>query len=161
MKRLLSLASALALSLAALFAPAALARSWGGWSDTTARTVGASSTQYAYLLGPGAAFSSTESARQRTAPGDAYISNLYVTTISAQPATGSLVCTVRVNGADTDANGNANHTVTIAANAAAGTFQGTQGGSMKVGQGGAVDLKCVNNASGSSAGISDVLFLIN
>lgn len=160
MKRMLSLVFALALSLAVLFAPAARARSWGGWSDTTARTVGASSTQYAYLLGPGAAFSSTESARQQTAPGEAYLSNLYITTLSSQPGTGSLVCNVRVAGADTDTDG-ASMIVTVAANAAAGTFQAMPTGSMRIRQGQLVDLKCVNNASGTSAGISDLRFLIN
>jgi hypothetical protein len=155
MKRKLTLA----LITLALCAASALASSWQGWSDTTARTVSASSTQYTYLLGPGAAFSSTESARTQTAPAEGYISDFYITTISAQPSTGSLICSVRVNGADTDVDGDG-MTVTIAANAAAGTFRGVDtkstsaGGSVRVKERQTVALKCVNNASGTSAGIS-------
>jgi hypothetical protein len=154
MKRIFSLIITLA-----LFACIAFASSWHGWSDTTARSVTGSSTQYAYLLGPGAAFSSTESSRQQTAPDKGYIQNLYITTISSQPGDGSLTCRVRVNASDSDGDGET-LVVTIPVNSAAGTYSIVKS-SLRIERGDKVDLKCVNAATTTSAAISEVRFALN
>jgi hypothetical protein len=125
----------------------------GGWSDTTARTVGASSTQYLYPLNPGAASNSTETNRQNRIPSTFTFSNLYITTISTQGNDGALTCTIRVNGS-TDSS----LSVAISANAVAGTFSDTTH-SVSLSAADLISLKCVNASASTSAGISEVRFL--
>ncbi len=74
------------------------------------------------------------------------IKNLYVNTNSTQPASGSLVFTVQKGGVDTAI------TTTVAANTAAGQFTDTTNSVTGV-SGDQLQLKIVNNATGTSAAI--------
>lgn len=107
-------------------------------------TVGAGVTTYANLFGGLTSFSTTESSRQSLVTNSGNISRLYVRTSNTQPGTGALVFTLRVNGVDTAL------TVTVAANAVAGTFSDTVN-SVAVNAGDLISLKLVNGASGTSA----------
>ena len=77
------------------------------------------------------------------------ISSLYITTSTAQPASGSMVCTVRKNGANTAV------TLTIAASAAAGTFSDTTNSFTFV-AGDLISIGFNNSATVSSAAIYGV-----
>lgn len=125
----------------------------GGWTDGTTRTVGASSTQYQYLMGPGTTFNGTETNRQNVLPDGFTISRLYIRTSSTQPNDGALTCTVRDNATDTSV------VVTIAANSAAGTFSDTSN-SASIAAGHLVSLKCVNASASTSAGVFDMRFVM-
>lgn len=86
----------------------------------------------------------TESAVQVLAPCAGTLKNFYVRTVSSQPASGSLVLTLRKNASDQSI------TVTYAAGAAAATASDTTH-SFTVAAGDLLTLKAVNNASGNSA----------
>lgn len=72
--------------------------------------------------------------------------NFYLRTASAQPASGTLVCTVTINGVDSAI------TFTVAAGAAAGTYSDTTH-SASISAGDRIGFKLVNNATGVSAHI--------
>jgi hypothetical protein len=74
------------------------------------------------------------------------LTKLYVQTSTAQPATGSLVCTVRKNSVDQAL------TLTIAAGSAAGVFSDLVN-SMTVAQGDLMGMKFQNNATTVSANV--------
>lgn len=76
------------------------------------------------------------------------LSTMVVETADAQPASGSMVITLQVNGADSGL------VATVAANAAAGTFTAAAGVSVAVGDN--LRFKLVNNASALSATIMSV-----
>lgn len=120
----------------------------GGASVTAASTL---FNTFAYMgsnsatIGP--TFNATEANRQIISPVAGTLRNLYVRTISAQPAGGSLVLTVRINGVDTGI------TITIAAEAAAGTFSDTTHTAAIV-AGDLISFSGLNNDGGStSAGL--------
>jgi hypothetical protein len=87
--------------------------------------VNAASTMYANFIftggiaGSGSTWNATEAVRQCLSPVAGTLKNLCVRTGDAQPANGSLVLTVRINGVATAV------TITIAAAAAAATFSDT------------------------------------
>ena len=74
------------------------------------------------------------------------LKDFYLRTVSAQPASGSLVCTVQINGSDTAI------TFTVAASGGAGNYSDTTH-SVSVASGDRVGFKLVNNATGASAQI--------
>ena len=91
----------------------------------------------------------TESNRQISVKVATTCSRLYIRTSSAQPGTGSLVVTVRKNGADTAI------TLTITAGGAAGTFTDLVN-TVSFAAGDLLSIKIVNNASSTSATIMEV-----
>jgi hypothetical protein len=120
-------------------------------------TVAASTT--AYYLPYSATTSATESRVQFPAPFAGTVKNFYVCVSSAsntQSATGSLVLTVRKNGAATGL------TVTLAAGATFTTVQSDTNAahSFTVGAGDLLSLQVVNNATATSAGISSCSVVI-
>jgi uncharacterized cupredoxin-like copper-binding protein len=108
-------------------------------------TVSSAATNYFSLGGGTAAGNATEANRQTMVPIAGTARNLYVATSSTQSAGGSLVFTVRKNGADTAL------TLTIPASTAAGTFSDTTN-SFSVAAGDKLSLK-VANGTGTSAAI--------
>lgn len=108
-------------------------------------SVTASTTQYAPIAGQNN-FNSTEAARQFVMPVAGTLKNLYVVTGTNQPASGSIVITVRENGVDQAL------TLTVAANATANTFSDVTH-SFAFDAGALISIKFVNNATGGSANI--------
>lgn len=98
--------------------------------------------------------SATEADVQIPMPIAGTIGKLYLTTTTAQPASGSSVFTLRKNGADTTV------IVTIAANAAAGTYSDLAH-SFNVVAGDLIDIKWVNNASATSTHVRRIIFSIS
>src|SRR6185312_4610532 len=112
-------------------------------SNYTSTAQAASSTNYYGNLFRGVPENaSTEWATQMIVPRAATLQNLYVGISGTQSATGSLVCTVRVNSASTAI------TITIPAGAttASNPFPDLTH-TASVSQGDSVDLQCVNNAT--------------
>lgn len=114
------------------------------YSSGLAGTVAGSST--AYLGMHPQAANATEANVQAQAPFTGTKKLLRLRTLTAQPAGGSMVVTLRIGAADTGV------TFTIAAGAAAGTFADTTN-SAAVTAAQAESIKCVNNAAGASAQI--------
>jgi len=120
--------------------------------NNVAVTLGTSTTSFISFC----AFTtnSAETSRQIIVPISGTIKNLYVLTSSQQSANNSQVCTVRKNGSNTAV------TVTIAANAAAGTFSDTTN-TVSVAAGDRLALQVQNNAaSGTAAQIVSVAIII-
>lgn len=110
-------------------------------------TVGAGVTSHVHLLGGGS--SATEAIVQMAMPYAGEMSRLYLITGGAQPGTGSLVATVRVNGAS------AQLTRTLAAGSAAGTYSDLTH-RVRVKQGDLVSLQVLNNAAAASAPLRSI-----
>jgi hypothetical protein len=110
-------------------------------------TVPGSSTNYLGMHPQ--APNATEANVQAQAPFAGTMRNLRFRTLTAQPAGGNMVVTLRVGLADTSV------TFTIAAGAAAGTFSDVSN-TAAVTAAQAQSLKCVNNAAGASAQIGAV-----
>ncbi len=110
-----------------------------------AAQVTASTTAYA-PIGSTSNFNATENNRQAIIPRPALVSNLVIVTATSQPASGSIVYTIRKNGVDTAI------TITIPANQAAGTFTDSTN-SVQFAANDLISLKAVNNATGNSAQI--------
>ncbi|MCX6596159.1 MAG: hypothetical protein NTV70_07310 [Acidobacteria bacterium] len=111
--------------------------------------VTASSTQF--FAPSGSTFSATESTRQVAIPVAGTLRDLVIRTSSSQPSTGSLVCAVRVNGVSTLLS------VTVAANAATGTFSDLTD-TVTVAALDLLSVSCVNTATASSATVSGISF---
>ena len=114
-------------------------------------TVGASSTVYATLTG--GTFSGTENARITLIPQACTISRMYFATATTQPASGSLVVTLRKNNADTSL------TITIAAGSVANYFNDTTN-SVSFSAGQYASIKFQNNATGTSAQANAVALMV-
>ena len=108
----------------------------------TGATVGASSTVYGTLTG--GTFSGTENARITMIPQACTISRMYFVTQTTQPASGSLVLTLRKNNADTAL------VITIAAGSVANFFNDTTN-SVSFNAGQYASIKFQNNATATSA----------
>jgi hypothetical protein len=105
--------------------------------------------------GPGVVYwPGTEAASQVPIPAAGKIKNFRFRTKTAQPATGSLVVTMRHDGVDTAI------TVTVAANEGVGT-KGDLVNSFTVKAGDLIGVKWVNNATSVGAGISGVSFEVS
>jgi hypothetical protein len=95
------------------------------------------------------ALNATENLRQAAVARDGTFRNGYVATSTAQPGTGSLVFTLRINSAD------ATVVITVAAGSAAGTFTDlTNTSTATAGQLGGWKIK--NNASSTSAALTGI-----
>jgi hypothetical protein len=114
-------------------------------------TVGASATVYATLTG--GTFSGTENARITLMPQACTLSRLYFATATTQPASGSLVLTLRKNNADTAL------TLTVAAGSAANFFNNTAN-SVSYTAGQYASIKFQNNATGTSAQANAVALMV-
>jgi collagen type VII alpha len=116
-------------------------------------TVSSSATNYFSLNGGTATGNATEANRQCIVPRSGTVSALYIKTGTTHSASGSIVFTVRLNGADTAL------TLTIAASTAAGTFSDTTN-SFSVSAGDLLTLKAANG-SGTSCSIVSAGVLIS
>lgn len=114
---------------------------------STSITLAGSSGDRFYTI-QSSANSGTESAVTMSAEHAMTITEIRVRTTNTQPSTGSLVFTLRRNGADTTL------VLTIAANAAVGVFTAT--GSIAIAVGDLICLKIRNNATATSANIAQI-----
>jgi hypothetical protein len=99
-------------------------------------------------------FNASESARIFVVPNDCVMSKFYVRLFSLQPATGSLVFTLRKNSADTTV------VVTIAAGSAANTEANSGATSASFLEGDDCSFKVVNNASGTSGNVHNTSIMV-
>lgn len=101
------------------------------------------------FIAPGGSItdSTTEAQRQLHIPFACVMNELTVITANGQPASGSLVFTVRKNGVDTSI------VLTVAANANAGTYTSTSSLTATFTANDLLSVQVVNNASGNSAAI--------
>lgn len=114
-------------------------------------TVGASSTTYAIFGTP--AFNA-ERARIFVVPNACTVSKMYVRIFAAQPATGSLVITLRKNGVDTSV-------VTIIAAGTALDSEANSGAtSVTFAAGDDMSIKLVNNATTTSATVHNISIMV-
>ncbi|NNV57389.1 beta strand repeat-containing protein [Limnovirga soli] len=120
-----------------------------GTSFNTTNTIGASTTNYLAIQASGAT-NATENNRLWVVPESGTLRNLYVAIASTQPASGSLVFTIRKGtvGSLTDQS----FTLTIAAGSTAGVYSNTSS-TLSVTAGDILSYKIVNNATATSAGI--------
>jgi hypothetical protein len=109
-------------------------------------TLAAGATRFGALFGGSANHNASDNVRRTPMITNGTLTRLYVMTSTAQPATGSLVCTVRKNSVDQAL------TITIAAGSAAGVFSDLVN-SVSVVVGDQMGMKFVNNATATSAGI--------
>ena len=109
-------------------------------------TLAAGATRFGALFGGSANHNASDNVRRTPMITNGTLTRLYVMTSTAQPATGSLVCTVRKNSVDQAL------TITIAAGSAAGVFSDLVN-SVSVVVGDQMGMKYQNNATGTSAGI--------
>jgi hypothetical protein len=121
--------------------------------DCNSDTVNASTTSY-YNIYPGSGVDGTEATRQNMVPVSGTVKGYAIQTLSAQGASGSLVFTMRKNGANTTL------TVTVAAGSAAtivadnvNTFSVTK-------QSDLLSYQVQNNSTGTSAQIKSQSFVI-
>jgi hypothetical protein len=116
------------------------------YQSQNATNVPASSIYFGCLFGGALSIVSADTLRRTPIATAGTISRLYVQTSSAQPATGSLVCTVRKNSVDQTL------TLTIAAGSAAGVFTDLVN-SVSVVAGDFLGMKFQNNATTTSANV--------
>jgi len=109
-------------------------------------TLAAGATRFGSLFGGSANHNASDAVRRTPMITNGTLTRLYVMTSTAQPATGSLVCTVRKNSVDQAL------TITIAAGSAAGVFSDLVN-SVSVVVGDQMGMKFVNNSTGVSAAI--------
>lgn len=114
-------------------------------------SVAAGATNYLGLTGSG--LTTSENIRVTVFPQDCTLSKLYFTTATAQPASGTLVVTLRKNNADTAL------VITIAAGSAANFFNNTAN-SVSFTAGQYASIKVVNNASAASAAVNCVSIMV-
>jgi hypothetical protein len=93
-----------------------------------------------------ALYSASQAFQARTVVPIACIGKNLTVNIGAQPASGSAVFTIRIDGVDTA------YTLTIAAGSVTGTYQNTAS-SLSLSAGGTIDIKVQNNASASTGAI--------
>ena len=109
-------------------------------------TLTSGQTRFGALFGGSANHNASDAVRRTPMITNGTLTRLYVMTSTAQPASGSLVCTVRKNSVDQAL------TITIAAGSAAGVFSDLVN-SVSVLVGDQMGMKFVNNSTGTSAGI--------
>lgn len=111
---------------------------------------GSGGTNYYSLVGA----SSTEAGVQVTVPTKGTISNLYLSTSSSQPGTGTYVITLRQNGTSSSI------VVTISAGGGAAVYSDTSH-SLAVNAGDLINIQGKNNATSNAATISYLSFKIS
>ena len=114
-------------------------------------TVGLSTTTF--IAPYRTAFHATESNSFFPMPVGGTAAKLYVRTSTAQPATGDLVFTVRVNSVDTSM------IVTVPASAAAGVFSDTVD-TAAISEGDTLSIRAANAATGASAGVMYITLVV-
>lgn len=114
-------------------------------------SVGAGATNYLGLTGSGLVVA--ENLRVTVLPQDCSLSRLYFATATTQPASGTLVVTLRKNNADTSL------VITIAAGSAAAFFSNIVN-SVSFTSGQYASIKLVNNASTTSASINCLSIMV-
>lgn len=120
-------------------------------TNATDSLVGGSATAYNCI--GSATWGAVENTRQCLAPAAGTIRNFSMLTLTTQPASGSLTCVVRVNGASPVSG----PSITVAASAAAGLFSDiAAAASVSAGQ--TIGIQCVNSATASSATIGSWAF---
>jgi hypothetical protein len=119
--------------------------------NQNATVVGSGTTYGSFIL---SGFNVAESARIFVVPYACTMRNFYVRIFAAQPATGSLVFTLRKNLADTSV------VVTIAAGSAAGTEANSGATTATFAAGDDCSIKVVNNATGTSGTINNTSIMI-
>jgi hypothetical protein len=116
------------------------------FQSQNASTIPASSTYFGCLFGGAPTIVSADTVRRTPMVTSGTLTRLYVQTSGAQPATGSLVCTVRKNSADQAL------TLTIAAGSAAGVFTDLVN-AVSVAAGDQMGMKFQNNATTVSGNV--------
>jgi hypothetical protein len=111
-----------------------------------AGSVGAGATLYAGFVKATALYSASQAFQARTVVPIACVGKNLTVNIGAQPASGSAVLTIRVDGVDSA------YTLTIAAGSATGSYQNTSS-SLSLSAGGTIDIKVQNNAASSTGAI--------
>jgi hypothetical protein len=111
-----------------------------------ANSVGASQTVFGSLFSGAVSFAASDAVRRTPMITSGVMTRLYVMTNTAQPASGSLVCTLRKNSVDQAL------TITIAAGSAAGVFTDLVN-SVSVAVGDQIGMKYQNNATAVSSTI--------
>lgn len=111
-----------------------------------AGSVGAGATLYAGFVKATALYSASQAFQARTVVPIACVGKNLTVNIGAQPASGSAVLTIRVDGVDSA------YTLTIAAGSATGSYQNTSS-SLSLSAGGTIDIKVQNNAAASTGAI--------
>jgi hypothetical protein len=115
--------------------------------------IGAGLTNYSGVIGGGYVNAANEFQRLVPLPQACSLSTWYVRTSATQPASGSLVITLRQNQVDTAL------VITIAAGSVAGTYSNT-GTSISFSAGDLTSVKIVNNASANSTPIISVSIMV-
>lgn len=108
------------------------------WTQNFALSASTTRYQSAFLI------SSVEADTNMVVPRSGTIKNFYIMTSDGQPASGSLVFTLRKNGADTSI------VITIAAGSAAGTYSDTSN-TVSITAGDVITMQIVNNATSTAA----------
>jgi len=111
-----------------------------------AGSVGAAATLYAGFVKATALYSASQAFQARTVVPIACVGKNLTVNIGAQPASGSAVLTIRVDGVDSA------YTLTIAAGSATGSYQNTSS-SLSLSACGTIDIKVQNNAASSTGAI--------
>jgi hypothetical protein len=109
-------------------------------------TVGAAATLYGGFVKAISFYTAAQAFQARTVIPIASVGKNFTVNIGAQPATGSAVFTIRVNGVDSA------YTLTIAAGSATGSYQNTAS-SLTLVAGDYIDIKIQNNAASSTGAI--------
>jgi hypothetical protein len=123
----------------------------GGYIGTG--VIGPGLTNYSGILGGGYVNAANEFQRFVPLPQSCSLSRWYARTSATQPATGSLVITLRQNQVDTAL------VITIAAGSVAGTYSNTAT-SIAFSAGDLTSVKIVNNSAGNSAPIISLSIMI-
>ena len=109
-------------------------------------TVGTATTLYGGFVKAISFYTAAQAFQARTVIPIASVGKNFTVNIGAQPASGSAVFTIRVNGVDSA------YTLTIAAGSATGSYQNTAS-SLTLVAGDYIDIKIQNNASASTGAI--------
>jgi len=116
-------------------------------------SVGAGATLYGGFVKATGLYSSAQSFQARSVIPIACVGKTYTVNQGAQPATGSCVHTIRIDGVDTA------YTLTIVAGSATGVFQNTSS-SINFNSGATIDVKIQNNASSSTGAIVAISMIL-
>jgi len=118
-----------------------------------AGSVGAGATLYGGFVKSTAFYSAAQAFQARTVLPIACVGKNLTINIGTQPASGSAVFTIRVDGVDTA------YTLTIAGGSVTGTYQNTAS-SINFSNGATIDVKIQNNASASTGAIVALSMII-
>jgi hypothetical protein len=116
--------------------------------------IGAATTNYSGILGGGYVNAANEFQRFVPLPQDCSLSRWYARTSATQPASGSLVITLRKNSVDTAL------VITIAAGSVAGTYSNTAT-SVSFSAGDLASVKIVNNGAANSTPIISLSIMVS